>query len=88
MAQSGSSDQPLRRHSVRIVQQPILTISGQGMPVALPTGAVLFGPIAEMAEFATMIHNSEYYKCHKDELVIYTTEVGSPAAEMPQDKVA
>jgi hypothetical protein len=88
VAQSGYSHQSLRWHSVRLVQQPILTISGHGLPVALPKGMVLFGPVAEFGEFATMMQDSEYYKCHKGELARYTTEIGAPAAELPQDKVA
>ena len=90
MAQSGYSHQSLRWHSVRVVQQTILTVTAKGVPVALPKGTVLFGPVAECGDMATMVRDSEYYACHVEELHRYTTELVSPVSETiaPQDKVA
>ena len=88
MVQSGHGHRALRWRSVRVVQQMILTLTPQGTPIALPKGTVLFGPIAQTGEFATMMQDSEYYKCHVDELLRYTKEAGSATSDTPQDKVA
>jgi hypothetical protein len=90
VAQSGYSHQPLRWHTVRVVQELILALTSEGKPAILPKGMVLFGPVAESGDFATMMQDSKYYKCHVDELLQFTTEVG-PArsgAGPVQDKVA
>jgi len=86
----GYSHQPLRWHSVRVVEQTILTLNSQGAPIALPTGTVLFGPIAESGDFAVMMQGSESYKCHIGELVRYTAEVVPEVSEavVPREKVA
>ena len=90
MVESGRRHLRLSWHSVRVVRQTILALTSRGLPVALPEGMVLFGPVAEADEFATMMQDSEYYKCHVEELERYTTEV-RPAgsdADTPHDKVA
>lgn len=57
------------------------------MPIALPKGTVLYGPVEESGELVTMMHGSESYKCHIDELMRYTTETVAETAAT-HDKVA
>lgn len=87
MVEPDHSHRRLRWQSTRVVQQTILTLTSQGVPVALPKGTVLFGPVAQSGDFATMMHGSESYKCHIDELLRFTAEA-SAAAASPHDKVA
>lgn len=77
----------LRWQSTRVVQQTILTLTAHGVPMALPQGTVLFGPVAQSGDFATMVHGSESYKCHIDELLRYTVEANAATAA-PHEKVA
>jgi hypothetical protein len=72
------------------VQETLLAVTSQGVPLALRKGMVLFGPVAEAGEFATMMQDSECYQCHIDELRRYTYEVrsGSSDADTAHDRVA
>ena len=90
MHKSGGSQLRLSWHSVRVVQETVLAVTAHGVPVALPKGTMLFGPIAEAGDFAIMTRDSESYRCHIDDLHRFTGEIRPASADgaSPQDKVA
>ena len=83
VVQSGRSHLRLKWHSVRVVKETLLAVTPQGVPVALPKGMVLFGPVEEAGDFAMMMQDSRYYKCHIDELLRYTCEICPAAVTEP-----